>query len=364
MTDAITRIEAARRVAALAAPYAAPAFGAARVVLSDCVPIAGCDTSWRVYFNTQIAETMPIPQLAWIWLHEVLGHLVQQHCAITRARGLDPLRANIAQDLAIECWTWPSTVQRPPFGLHPDQYGFPRNLAWQTYYDMLSADTAQASTPNCGSGSHGVAAPWELPADGNGLSELEARALGQAIAQRVRQAGNAPSGLHVWADEVLRPPRPDWRRRLRAHVSALRSGYEDQQGAARVRRGLIYRRWTEPHIRCAIIADTSGSMNGHGGEVLSVVRDTAAILGDVDVCWIDTRPIWQHVRRGGAVTPVGGGGTDLRPAIEEAIKRRYSLIVIVTDCETPWPEPHLTALVLGVGNHTPPKGWRYLETGT
>lgn len=366
LTELTERVEAARRKAMWVAPYAAEAFAYARLVITDdpSLPFAACDTSWRVYFAKDVAARWPIPQLAWLWLHEVLGHLVQRHGELTRNMGLEPRRANIAQDLAIESWEWDDpNVERPTCGIHPAyaEFNLPVGLHWLDYYDRLPDQPSSEQEVNCGSGANGSAQPWELPDDGQGPSDVESRAIASKIAEGIKRAGSSPAGLRVWADETLRPPRPDWRRRLRAQVSALRSGYEDQQGAARIRRGMVYRRWTEPHLRACIVADTSGSMYGHGSEVLSVVRDTVHILGECDVCWTDTVPVWQSLRRGSKVEAVGGGGTDLRPAIEEAFKRKYSIVVIVTDCETPWPSPRKEALVLSVGNGAPPAGWRHIR---
>lgn len=366
MCEVTERIEAGRRAAALTAPYAAVALASARVVVTDRVPIAGCDTSWRVYWSPDWVRSAPVSHIAWIWLHEVLGHLVQRHGHYVREHGLDPQRANIAQDLAIESWEWQGgRASRPPGGLHPRQYGWETGLAWQAYYDMLSEQSSQGSggSPDCGSGSTGQAAPWELAPDSEAPSEAEQRAIAAEVAQGIAAArGDTPAGLRVWAEAVLAPPRPDWRRRITAVVFAMRAGYEDQAGAAREKRGILYRRWVEPAPRVAIVADTSGSMHGHGGAVLGAVRDVLRIAGEADVCWVDTTPQWRRYRSGAKIEAVGGGGTDLRPALAQAAKKRYDIVVVITDCDTPWPTaPMRNAIVVTCGPHTPPPGWRHFR---
>src|ERR1041384_2089952 len=95
----------------------------------------------------------------------------------------------------------------------------------------------------------------------------------------------------------------------------------------------------EPHALC--ILDVSGSMQGHlaraTGAVLGAVKSIGAAL-DVEA-W-DTKPISMHNVRSArdlARLRFSGGGTDMAAAILAPRIGRYDAILVVTDCETPWP---------------------------
>jgi predicted metal-dependent peptidase len=345
-------------LAGRAAPYARLAIASARHVIEPRVPIAASDEGWRVYWNPDTLRRPPA-EVAWILLHEVLGHLVRGHARQTRLAAAEPRRANVAQDLEIESWELPGLV-RPADGVWPARYNLPAGKIWPWYYDQLPASV----DCDCGSASDGVPRPYEravddsdVPAVIEPLRDAVARVTAEAVAAH---PGNVPVGLRVWADAVLAPPRVPWRTVLRrwAATTCSQRGRGDVAGA-RERRRMMLPRLRAARPRVAIIVDTSGSMSALGGRVLGEVVGACRAGAEVDVAWCDVEVVWQrHVTCVTALRPQGGGGTDLRPAIAEAMAGRYDGIVIVTDCATPWPPvaPH-NVFVVAMGDATIPAGW-------
>jgi hypothetical protein len=320
-----------------------------------------------------LLDNIPPDEAAWIILHECLGHLLRGHCAAAELYpDTSAAKLNLAQDLEVESWEWPSgPAQRPSAafrGVHPSDFGLPVGETWEWYLHRLPDEHPVYAQINCGSGAHGRDQEWELGPDGAPVMPGSAyeRAIRKAAAEKIREAakerGDVPAGLEVWANVELAPPKVDWRQTLRTHAAQLiAAGVVDQIGSPRERYGILQPRWAAPRPKISIVADTSGSMSGEGGEVLRACVDICAAYGAVNVCWVDTEPQWQTVRSRSELRPVGGGGTDLCSAIEQARERRSEVIVIVTDCETPWPEPCSRSLVLAIGGGKPPEGWRVIK---
>ncbi|MBP7127413.1 hypothetical protein KBD49_13715 [Myxococcota bacterium] len=109
--------------------------------------------------------------------------------------------------------------------------------------------------------------------------------------------------------------------------------------------------------RVGIVVDVSGSMEHLTrkalAEVLSLAREAQM---EVTVATCDTRVIWKGPWRPDVPLPWSFGGTDLRPAIEALASENLSVVVVVTDCETPWPDrpPRVPVVVCALGRHAEP----------
>lgn len=374
MTDSDTkdRLDAAIALALQTAPYGRDVISAAQFVVTDKMPETfGCDKYWRVYAHPKALEKWSAQEAAWVVLHECLGHLVRGHStAPDLYPDESPERLNIAMDLEIESWEWANgPAERPSgvmAGLHPSKFNLPVGETWQWYLERLPESTK--SQQNCGSGAHGRDEPWELGAQdapvkpGSAREKAIKKMAAQKIAEAAKERGDVPAGLEVWANTELEPPRVDWRSALRSHMARqLAAGCVDMLGPARERRGLLMPRWRKPKPSISIVADTSGSMSGEGGKVLGACVDVCSLFGQIEVCWVDAEPKWQTARNKGDLRPVGGGGTDLRPAIQEARQKKPDSIIIITDCETPWPESCNRSVVLAVSGGNPPPTWRTIN---
>jgi predicted metal-dependent peptidase len=121
---------------------------------------------------------------------------------------------------------------------------------------------------------------------------------------------------------------------------------------------------TQPIPRVAVLIDTSGSMSDgmltqsvaevHG--VLKQIGNAAEVMvASCDAAVHKIQKVWSSKE----VQLYGGGGTDIGVGIAtiDAAKPKVDLLIIVTDCHTPWPEvkPKATySLIINVGTGAPP----------
>lgn len=205
--------------------------------------------------------------------------------------------------------------------------------------------------------------------DGDGgRSEAEAGRIRKAVAEAaVKHAqskgrGTVPAGFLAWAEQEIAPPKIDWRTKLSKVVRAAcayRPGCvtTSWQGFGRKQAALGFGpgrpmtpKWRSPVPRVTVIVDTSGSMGG--GPLARAASEVSGILKGVNsavtivacdaaVHSVKECSTWQE-----AVKEFkGGGGTDMRPAIEAVMHMRNRLPPEVLICITdgyigdPGPQP-------------------------
>lgn len=244
----------------------------------------------------------------------------------------------------------------------------------------------------CGSCAHGHPEAYELPApgeadeDGNvcqtpGVSpprwDVIARATAQKILEHSRSRGSVPAGWLRWAEDLL-VPKVDWRKALPTMVMGMfgrRRGYTWTDCRKISRRQNPDPRILRPaHVNSLpnvdVVADTSGSMSEM--MLAQSLAEVAGILAAMDhAARVNVHPTdaaaaeCQKVFRADQIKLIGGGGTDMGAGLEAVHKRvrrepwtRPHLVVVITDCYTPWPEaaPPWPVLVvhLGGGGTIPP----------
>ena len=364
---ASTLVAAAQLEALRAAPYLSLAIASASVIVTNGLPEginAASSEGWAIYLSPAAVSGMfQVKELAWaMYHHELWGHCLREHGRKTREAQLIHAAANAAQDLEINqekplCGKLPESR-----GLFPEQFGLPLGHGWRWYYEHLPKKHMCAC--DCGSASDGRARPWEHAGDAYGAASPARRdAIRKAVAEAARAAGDAPANVLMWADTILAPVAIDWRSALRSAVQAAVGGNAPRPRGIRVKHGLVQDRVRRAGARVAIVADTSGSMAGSGREVLGVIESAARYCARVSVIAIDAAaqaPV--RARKGKKAALRGGGGTDLRPGIAAAAKLEPDALLIVTDCETPWPDsPPANCWVVPVANGWPPLGWRVLN---
>ncbi len=232
---------------------------------------------------------------------------------------------------------------------------------------QASSASAGDSSPSCASpsgarpmaGRSGSCAypypePWELKEEGEGVSDIEAELIRREVAKQIQEQkdrGKIPAHWVRWADEILAPPRVDWRKELATvvrRVIAQKSGADDYSRRRPSRRqtaikdvvlpGLI-----QPVPTVAVLIDTSGSMSDSElataisavaniiqqiGVPIRVVTVDAAVHGDVRI--VSPRQLKDVL--------VGGGGTDLREGFNHLEQNHPpDAVIVITDGWTPWP---------------------------
>jgi predicted metal-dependent peptidase len=240
----------------------------------------------------------------------------------------------------------------------------------------------------CGSGAGNKAGELEdsVPAE-LGKSSAEQKRVQRAVAEAVRKhtaskgRGSVPAGLQRWAEEVLGPPQVPWQQELARVVRnaiAYRPGAGDyrydrpsrRQGAIGYGSGKpVFPALRMPIPAVAVIQDTSGSMGDDSiKEGLQEVKGILAAVGAEVAFYACDADVHAAVRirnvKEAAAAMKGGGGTDMKPAIDAACKaaRRPEVLVICTDGHIgdPGPEPmrmNTIWLVCGAGANEAPAKW-------
>ena len=193
----------------------------------------------------------------------------------------------------------------------------------------------------------------ELP---QGVPEEERATLRQEVAQAAlaheqsHGKGSVPAGLIRTCREVLKPPRVNWRRRLR---TVVRHGIAGAAGDAdwslrrpRWRGQIGTPRLVSPKARVAVVADTSGSMSDADlTRVLSEVRSLIQSPLVERVSWVPTDAKADRVVKATNISHarnnlIGGGGTNMGEGlttVAEKVRPRPHLTIVITDGLTDWP---------------------------
>src|SRR5262249_6460930 len=228
---------------------------------------------------------------------------------------------------------------------------------------------------------------WERPADEDGAqagapsvdsfkAELVRREVARRIEEMSRSGGDVSLGWRRWARAML-APKIDYMATLRHAVRrALRdstiAGY-DRTSRRPNRRQAYYGEFImpsfyQPRPRPGFLIDTSWSMDD--SKLTRAVSELAGLtrqLGygaDVVVACCDA--VVHDIRRVFSSTQVelyGGGGTDMGAGLQAFIDRKsdpIDLLVIVSDCRTPWPnEIPLFRVIPGRVGAGPPPPWGF-----
>lgn len=245
-------------------------------------------------------------------------------------------------------------------GVFPENYGLPDGLRYEDYYDLLvkqggsrkkaGGRSGQGCSPITGgelAGEMGEAA-GKLPEWSKVRAESVLReVLAEAKKAEERQKGSVPAGLMLSIEEMLEPPKVDWRSELFSQmceaIEHIRGGGDNSYlYVSRRQAGLGYGVGAprlpgsvEPIPSVVVVWDTSGSMYGNLNDL---VRETLAIAETLNV---EVTTIACDASANAAVkignleaakaALVGGGGTCMTPAFIEAKKHRPSLVICITD---------------------------------
>ena len=383
-------LQAARVRASYQRAYFAPALFNLVPVRTDAIASMAVDQRWRLYYNEGWLAAHTVEENAAVLIHEV-SHLLREHDARRHAAAITDDRLwNTAADCEINDDLLAEGLPLPGDPPEPAKFGFLQGEHAETYYRQLTkpkkpsdADVSILSTQqcDCGSGAHGQPRPWELPDDDgnpNGVpsvdpvkAKLVRREVAQQLLDQTGDAFHAPLGWRRWAREVL-TPRIDYMATIRHVVRrALRDstvGRYDRTYRRPHRRQAAYGEFLmpsfyQPRPRPGFLIDTSSSMQDTqlaravaelGGLTRQLGYASEVIVACCDAAVHNVKTVFSAAQ----IELFGGGGTDVGAGIQWFVDqaRPIDLLVIVSDCRTPWPEkaPPFPVITIRVGDGTPP----------
>jgi len=409
-------LQAARVRASYQRAYFAPALFNMIPVKTDMIASMAVDSRWRLYYNDDWLASHTVEENAAVLIHEV-SHLLREHEARKNAAAVrDIVLWNTATDCEINDDLAAEGLPLPDNPPHPDTFGLQHGEHAETYYRQMLRPaqsgyaSAAASTTNhrpattntqaasalgasapkpattnqqdCGSGAHGERRPWELPDDDGSpggapgvdsvKAELVRRECAQKILDRSGESGDVPLGWRRWAQTVL-TPKVDYMATIRHVVrKALRDstlGRYDRTYRRPHRRQAAYGEFImssfyQPRPRPGFLIDTSSSMQETqlaravaelGGLTRQLGYSTDVVVACCDAAVHDVRKVFTAAQ----LELYGGGGTDIGVGLRWFTERKsgpIDLLVIVTDCQTPWPEetPPFPVITIRVGDGAPP----------
>lgn len=227
------------------------------------------------------------------------------------------------------------------------------------------ASAGEQAPGDCGSCAGGKARGWENsdePGIGASHGETIRRAVAREVIAHAKSRGTVPAGLRRWAEDLI-GSKVDWRAVLGAMI---RNAVAQTQGKVDYTYTRMNRRTTGqvifPALRAPVpdvvtVVDTSGSMSQQDlaealGEVEGMIRQTGCGAGNMRVISCDAATgTVQRVTTARQIELEGGGGTDMRIGINDALdlKPRPNVIVVLSDGYSPWPDqPTAIPVVVGI----------------
>ncbi len=391
--DAYSRaLQAARVRASYQRAYFAPALFSLIPVETDQVASMAVDSRWRLYYNDAWLAAHTVEENAAVLIHEV-SHLLREHEARKQAAAVrDHTLWNTATDCEINDDLAAEGLPLPDDPPRPGNYGLKNGENAETYYRQLlkpvQSDDARnpGESPtlahDCGSGAHGERRPWELadddgsPGGAPGVDPAKAQLVRREVANRILDrsgdAGDVPLGWRRWARTVL-TPKVDYMATIRHAVRrALRDstiGRYDRTYRRPHRRQACYGEFImpsfyQPRPRPGFLIDTSSSMEDTqlaravaelGGLTRQLGYSVEVLVACCDAAVHDVRKVFTAAQ----LQMYGGGGTDIGAGLRWFTEQKsmpIDLLVIVSDCQTPWPQetPPFPVITIRVGDGAPP----------
>jgi predicted metal-dependent peptidase len=371
------KLAAARLWASTRMPYLASAIFASTVTESKESRTISIDRHWQLHADADVVDRLSVEQLGRLIVH-LCGHVLRDHASRAQQLGVAEENqrgrwnrcadAEINDDLVRD-----DTVPQDTAGEVPFDLGCDGGRLAEGYYEDAHDGPRRW---DCGSGADGCERAGEHP--GRGIDPRQAEMLRLAIAAAIQQAharepGTIPGGWLRWAESVL-PSKIDWRRVLAAEVRsavAAVAGMVDYSYRRPSRRAHLNPRIVLPTLYrpvpdVAIVCDTSGSMHERLlaralAEIEAVLKRAGLRQGAVRVLAVDADvQAIKRVSTAAQVSLAGGGGTDMGRGIEAAaaLRPRPSIVIVLTDGFTPWPErppPGLRVIVGLLAEH--PGAW-------
>jgi predicted metal-dependent peptidase len=325
---------------------------------STLQPPTACVTPDTIRYHPDFFAKMKESEALFVICHEI-RHLVFDHLGHMRhflQQGMGPdgkpydrEKYNAAADYVInDGLKHDGCGEMPSVGLWDPRYTYEMTPA-EVYCLLDQPGQKKVGRGDGGGGSMDGHDPGDLGDPSECQGPITPSAIMQAANLHQQVMGSLPAGVDRLIGEIRKPAVNPWAR-LRKLVTATLRGY-DNTTWRRLHRTMIVRGIGMPSRAgfragtVAIVGDTSGSIGdemlqlfgGHTGAILDAVKPKVIkmIWCDSAVQRVDDIKDGTDLRRSIANAP-GGGGTDMREGVREALKYKPDVIIVLTDGYTPF----------------------------
>jgi len=319
--------------------------------LTEDLPTAATDMS-NIYLNPGfMAGLASVDVEMFVLAHEVM-HIAMEHGLRRGSR--NPQLWNQACDYVINALLLDADFTLWEHALYDKRFA---GMSAEQVYDILFREQkSQNKSGEKGDGSgagSGKPTMDDLLDPANGGSPEEVARVGREVRQRVaaaaniaRMQGKLSGDLERLVNDILNPKVP-WQDMLRDYVTRISK--DDEAWNRRNRRfSHIYlpARYSEKMGEAILIDDTSGSIshdelrqyNGEAKDICDSMHPER-----LRIVYCDSRVKGEQVFEEdefdpALVKPKGGGGTDMRVALEHVEQYDPEFVILFTDGFTPWPD--------------------------
>jgi predicted metal-dependent peptidase len=301
------------------------------------VPTAGAritkEGRFEVVYNRTFMEAQSDQIMVGVWKHEVC-HLLFNHTMENRK---NKKRTNVAMDLAINNYIGKDNL--PKGGMFAEDFGFPKYLTTNQYYEMLGGDEKDESDQE---------KSYEFD-DHSGLGgeagESVSAELQKAIAEQAAKeaakgisAGNLPLDMLKSLDiDIYSEGTLSWKTLLRKYAKdTLTNTKISTRNKPNRRVGFSADGSTDDRLPSIFIAiDESGSIDNtllaeFSEEINRLFKEYS---GSVKVLHFDTRisKVETFKKSVTRLERYGGGGTDIQPVMDVFDAEKGDLLIAFTD---------------------------------
>lgn len=381
METAQVRMKKTRAKMLVRHPFFATLMMSMPMEFTDAIPTAATDMK-KLYINPSFVDSITDDVLLFVLAHEIM-HTALEHGLRRQHRPM--MRWNIACDYSINLTLKDTGFKVWEQALNDEKYRTPEKfpMSADAIDRLLEKEQEQQKQQQGGQGGgqgqpdpngqsqqgQGQGQQPQPPGmgqpggthhspmlgdlkehDGAGDKAAEDR-LKQDIQQRVAQAaaiarmtGNMSGSLERFVKQILEP-QVAWFDMLRHLMTECAEADEDWSHRDRRFQGIyLPTNRSERMGDIIMIGDTSGSISDQ--EMCKYAAEFRAIAEDlqpesVRVVWADSKVKGEQLFQfGEEVKPVpkGGGGTDMRVPLDHCEQYEPRVVVLFTDCATPWPK--------------------------
>lgn len=312
----------------------------------------------EIWLDPDFVESLPLAVVMFVLAHEA-AHVMFMHA--TRRGDRDPKLWNIACDHAINL-----ILKQSGFTIWERACCDSRfiGMSAEQIYNILQQEAEAAGkfsngryspTPGTNEAEAGDLVYGNHTPEQIREIEQTAKQMLVSAATQAKMAGQLPDHIRLAIDGLINPPQR-WERIFQSYMRQV--AYEQESWSRRNRRYpnvILPGKWNLKLGEFVVVGDTSGSMMNANimGQLSKELTYAVEVLrpSRTRLIWADDADCSkQQVFEYGepiVIKPEGGGGTDMRKPLKFVERYQPLVVLLLTDCHTPWPTSVPYPLIVG-----------------